>query len=189
MSNTVLNRIFLIMILVLPCTAGFSNEKEAENIHLQGIELYRQSNFQEALEKFTKAVKLAPENPRYLNDTATTFMQLGEFQQAVNYLNRTLDIEEKLPKEKQTELGVHYNNLAQCWYYLGEHKQAIKFYQRAIDGTKALEGNPSIDAKDNQRVLAAMYSNLGNYEPLRKSSRGLSKSAGYCRQSRWRIQL
>ena len=79
------------LMFVASLGAGPSRANDARQIALEGDIHYRDSQFSEAREAYSRALAVDPRNAKALNNRALTFLQLGDLAAAVEDLSRALD--------------------------------------------------------------------------------------------------
>jgi peptidoglycan/xylan/chitin deacetylase (PgdA/CDA1 family)/uncharacterized caspase-like protein len=116
---------------------------QAYDLDKQGLQLYREKKYQEALEKFQAAVELKPNDPVLLNNLAFLYYAMGKYPEAVANLQKTLQID---PKRKEA-----HSNLADAYVKMGKKAEAKQEYEQFL----AL--NPSGGrAEEVKRILRGM---------------------------------
>ena len=104
--------------------------------------------------------KLLQQSSDYTNE-ALCYHHLGlikylrsDYQEAVLYYEKAIDIENKTLPANHYLLGTSYNNIALVYYEMGEYLEAISFYDKAlhIREETLLENHP---------LLACSYNNIG----------------------------
>ena len=90
------NTLILLFCVFALSVAGCGNQ-EAEENNTQGIALYEEGNYNQALQAFTKAVSLDKNNAGYLTNLGLTQIELGDYEQAAVSLAQALDSEKNNP--------------------------------------------------------------------------------------------
>ncbi len=103
----------------------------AYELDRQGLELYRQKKYDEALKKFQAAAALRPGDPVIVNNLGFLYYTVGRFDDAVSNLRKTLTLD---PKRKEA-----HENLADTYFKMGRRDDAKKEYQQflTLDPTSA----------------------------------------------------
>ena len=96
----------------------------AYDLDRQGLELYRQKKYDEALEKFQAAAALRPGDPVILNNLGFLYYSVGRYEDAVTNLQKTLAID---PKRKEA-----HENLADTYFKMGRRDDAKKEYEQFL---------------------------------------------------------
>ena len=71
-----------------------------------------------------------PEVARTLNDMATHYIQIGDYEKALPIYQRALDIREKVLDLQHPDIAKTLNNLALLYDKMGEYKKALQIYQK-----------------------------------------------------------
>ncbi len=106
-------------------------------------------------------------------------LKQNQFDSALTYLNRSLDIYRDLPLDKSEMLIKIYNNMGAAHNGLWNYKKAIQSYQDAI--------NLNVAKRSDPEDLAISYSNLGRfydlYENFSQSKECYNKAIGWTSKS------
>ncbi len=78
----------------------------------------------------------------------------GDYDDAINFLNKSIEYRIEANGENDTTLAKTYNNIGTFFFYKGKYYKALKYYQ------KALEISMLRKIKDN-RAIATYYQNIG----------------------------
>jgi peptidoglycan/xylan/chitin deacetylase (PgdA/CDA1 family)/tetratricopeptide (TPR) repeat protein len=115
----------------------------AYDLDRQGLELYRQKKYDEALQKFQSAVALRPGDPVILNNLGFLYYSVGRYDDAVTNLQKTLALD---PKRKEA-----HENLADTYLKMGRRADAKSEYEQFL----AL--NPStVRADEVKKILKTL---------------------------------
>jgi Flp pilus assembly protein TadD len=90
----------------------------------QGLELYRQKKYDEALQKFQAAVALRPGDPVIMNNLGFMYYAMGRYDDAVTNLQKTLALD---PKRREA-----HENLADTYLKMGRREDAKKEYEQFL---------------------------------------------------------
>src|SRR5208283_3293078 len=96
----------------------------AYELDREGLQLYRQKKYDDALQKFQAAVALRPTDPVILNNLAFLYYTVGRYDDAVTNLQKTLALD---PKRKEA-----HENLADTYLKMGRREDAKKEYQQFL---------------------------------------------------------
>ena len=108
------------------------------------------------------------EKAHYYNQLGYAKDDQGEYEKAIEYYEKALEICHKNPTSNQTDLATTYNNIGSAYYNMEEYSKALSFYEKALEiGQKTLPPNhPS---------LATSYNNIGlAYYNMKEYSKALS---------------
>lgn len=97
---------------------------QAYDLDKQGLDLYRQKKYDEALAKFQGAVALKPGDPVLLNNLSYIYYVMGRYDDAVANLVKTLTID---PKRKEA-----HENLGDAYLKLGKRSEAKEQYEQFL---------------------------------------------------------
>lgn len=96
----------------------------AENSKIKGNELYKQGDYRQAIEYYTVAVDLQPDNASYYGNRAASRIMLNQYQEAAGDAVRSVELDENFTKG--------FLRLARCQVALGELQRALDSYKRAL---------------------------------------------------------
>jgi len=68
------------------------NKQQAEKAKKIGNDFYRNSNYPEALENYSKAIALTPEDYTLYNNRSQCYLKLGEYQRALQEAEKALEL-------------------------------------------------------------------------------------------------
>ena len=113
---------FLILLIVLFSGTAFSlTNKE---IFDTGVSLFKQGQYQAAVDRFTQLIENAPGNADAYKNRGVSYMKLEKFDLAIQDFEKAKSI---FP-----ELQGLYSNLGVAWYYKKEYEKAIENYDMEI---------------------------------------------------------
>ena len=115
--------IFLVLLSILchiPCFA--ETEKELFDA---GVLLFKQGQYQEAADKFSSLIEMAPGNADAYKNRGVCYMKQEKYDPAI------ADFEKA--KELFPELKGLYSNLGVAWYYKKEYEKAIQNYDVELE--------------------------------------------------------
>ena len=133
------------------------SRNDAQTLNNLGYLLYSMNDFRGALEPLKKAARLAPDDPRILNNLAMTQSQLGKFDDAKkNFVRAGGEINGRLNIARRLELA-------------GRKEEAIKNYEaarkRAESEEKADPGGQSITVLMEIHDGRVMFAAITNHRP------------------------
>jgi len=97
---------------------------QAYDLDKQGLQLYREKKYDDALPKFQTAVALKPGDPVLLNNLSFLYYVMGRYGDAVTNLLKTLAID---PKRKEA-----HENLGDAYLKLGKRPEAKAEYEQFL---------------------------------------------------------
>ena len=111
-------------------------------------------DFQKALDTYLDAVRFAPDNSTYLNETGNTFYTLAQYGKAIEYHEKALKSNLKTFGEQYPANAATWNNLGLAWKAKGEYDKAIEYYEKALKSDLRTFGK-------NHPTVTAHWNNLG----------------------------
>jgi tetratricopeptide (TPR) repeat protein len=91
----------------------------------EGINLFKSARYQQAVDKFSELIKLAPGNADAYKNRGVTYMKQTKFDLAIEDFEKA--------KELFPELKGLYSNLGVAWYYKKDYNKAIENYDIEIN--------------------------------------------------------
>ncbi len=119
-----MKKIILLILLSLFCHTSCFAETEKE-LFDNGVLFFKQGRYQDAVEKFSSLIKIAPGNADAYKNRGVCYMKQEKFDLAI------ADFEKA--KELFPELKGLYSNLGVAWYYKKEYEKAIQNYDIEIE--------------------------------------------------------
>ena len=117
--------------------------------HLNRAIFFQQSGeWEKALQNYTKAAELNPDNPDIYNNKGVIYKELGQYDQAIEEFLRAVYL--------KPDYGKAYNNIGVVYYLKKNYNGAIQNYQKAIEIDP---GN--LEALNN---LAIIYKNQNQFD-------------------------
>ena len=120
--------------------------------------------YETARKYYEQSVTLAPHNSLYLNELGTLLHELGDYRNAIPFLEKALKIDRNAYGENLPDVAIHLNNLGAAWKSLGRYNKAIDYFEKAlaIDRSTFGERHPRIGARLNN--LGATWRSLSKYK-------------------------
>ena len=110
--------------------------------------------YRDALDLYIRAAQLMPDNATYNAAASTMLRILGEYDKALEYLGRALDINIKDLGEDHLDMAVSYRGLGRIWHEKGDYDKAVEYFEKSLDiNIKAL-------GEDHPNIIVARH-NLG----------------------------
>ena len=143
-------------------------QAKADQVFQQGIEQYKTSQFQAAIESWQEELGIYRQlenrqgEARSLNNLGFAYRRLEQYRKAIEFHQQSLSLAkelEDLPGEARS-----LNNLGLAYRRLGQSRKAIEFYKQAIKVKESIQGDIKVEelktSYANQQVNT--YENLIN---------------------------
>eukprot|EP01100_Stratorugosa_tubuloviscum_P003677 TRINITY_DN1895_c3_g1_i1.p1 TRINITY_DN1895_c3_g1~~TRINITY_DN1895_c3_g1_i1.p1 ORF type:complete len:405 (-),score=232.35 TRINITY_DN1895_c3_g1_i1:59-1273(-) len=101
------------------------DKEKAEQLKLEGNQLLTSKEYQQAISKYTEAIKYNPENAIYYCNRAAAYSQLGQHEKAIE--------DSKLSILKDSKYSKAYSRLGFAYFSLEDYEEAINAYNKAIE--------------------------------------------------------
>lgn len=119
-----MKKIIVFILLSVFCHTLCFAETEKE-LFDSGVLFFKQGRYQDAVDKFSHLIEIAPENADAFKNRGVSYMKQEKFDLAI------ADFEKA--KELFPELKGLYSNLGVAWYYKKEYEKAIQNYDMEIE--------------------------------------------------------
>jgi tetratricopeptide (TPR) repeat protein len=116
----------------------------------------------------------------FLNESGIVYINLGQYQDALNPAKEALAIRKKLFGPDHTDVAQSASNLAWLFSNIGQYEDALPLYQEALAIRKKALGLAHLDVATSLSNLAWLYSKMGQYEkgvPLYQEALAIRKKA------------
>jgi tetratricopeptide (TPR) repeat protein len=90
------------------------------------------------------------------------FDELANYEEALNYYQKALEIREKALGKKHPDTATNYNNIGAIYSNQGDYDKALEYYQTALDIHEKALGKEYPDTATNYNNIGAIYSNQGD---------------------------
>ena len=179
-------RILFISILFLISIPQVSHPQQsdlenAKILHQEGIKLYQQGRYREAIPIAEKVLTisekvLGPEHPNTatsLNNLAELYRNMGAYDKAEPLYRRSLAIREKVLGPDHPDTAQSLNNLGLLYNSLGAYEKAEPLYRRSLAIKEKVMGPEHPNTATSLNNLTMLYRATGAYdkaEPLLRRS-------------------
>lgn len=89
-------------------------------------------DYQKAWQALLRAAELAPANSRYLNETGIMARELGHYDAAIGYFEKSLDIDLNSFGPDHPNVAKTWNNLGLVWNEKGNTNKAREYFEKAL---------------------------------------------------------
>src|SRR6478672_9301011 len=142
-----------------------SRKAEADRLKQQGIQQYRNSQFEAALQSWQQALIIYREikdrigEGRVLGNLGVTYKSLGDYAKAIEYQQQSLVIKREI-KDREGE-GASLGNLGIAYASLGDYAKAIEYQQQRLVITREIKDR--LGEGQSLGNLGIAYYHLGDY--------------------------
>ncbi|WP_198673063.1 tetratricopeptide repeat-containing sensor histidine kinase [Algoriphagus litoralis] len=136
----------------------------ARSTYILGITEAIQSNFEQALSQYSKALKLYQEVDdkkgiaSCYNAMGITYKNKGELRESIGYFKKAIAIEEEIESEN---LSASLLNLGTTYQVLGEFEESVSYLKEALTIAEANQNEQRVAYSLNN--LGTVYFDQGNY--------------------------
>ncbi|CAF5011005.1 unnamed protein product, partial [Rotaria socialis] len=134
--------------------------------HRMGQLMLRVGHFDQAEELYNELL----ENASHDSDRAHIYHMLGmmkysqgEYQQAVKFYKKSLEIYRKTLPEDDTSLAPTYNNIGQVYYNMGKYSKALEYYEKSHKILEISLPPTHPDLATSYNNIGLVYDNMGEY--------------------------
>ena len=142
-------------ILDIFLAANSAKEKELIKAHyIKALTYMEQVRYLEAKEEFEK---IAPNimNVDILHDYGKMYCMLGEYDNAIEYNKKSLNIKLTTLAANDPSIATSYNNIGLALNNKGEHDKAMEYYKKSLN-------IKLITLAENNPLIATSYNNIGS---------------------------
>lgn len=130
---------------------GMYNDSEA--IWLQHISLVEELHGTESVEAATS-----------YNNIGTVYWKKGEYDKALEFYGKALEISEALPETEHNDTATTYNNIGTVYCDLHDYDKAMEYYFKAMEMHEKTLGKDHQDTATNYNNIGSVYDMQGDYE-------------------------
>ncbi len=109
------------------------------------------------------------------HNTASAYNDLADYDKALAYDQKALDISEAKLGTDHPNTATTYNNIAGVYRAKGDYDNALRFYQKALEIREAKLGTDHPDTATTYNNIAAVYQGKGDYDNALKFYQKASK--------------
>ncbi|HOY19462.1 MAG TPA: tetratricopeptide repeat protein [Haliscomenobacter sp.] len=129
------------------------------------------AHYDEAIKHYEIALSIDSLKSGNESRTATLMTNLGtareskgEYNKAIEYFEKALQIFLKTFGENHPNVATNYNNLGAAWESKGEYSKAIEYYEKALQINVKASGENHPDLAINYNNLAGAWATKGEYD-------------------------
>jgi small glutamine-rich tetratricopeptide repeat-containing protein alpha len=99
--------------------------QQAEKYKTEGNDKMQAKKYEEAIQCYTKAIELAPNNPIYYGNRAAAYSHMGRHLQAIEDCKKAIALDPKYVKA--------YSRLGLAYFSMGKYREAVESYRKALE--------------------------------------------------------
>jgi tetratricopeptide (TPR) repeat protein len=126
--------------------------KEAEKVDLRLIQLSEETNGQNEITAAS------------YNNIGNVYDYLGDYDKALEYHNKALEIRKEVLVENHPDTAGSYNNIGDVYANLGKYDKALKYHNKALEIFKDVLGENHPKTANSYNNIGIVYNNLGDYD-------------------------
>ncbi len=138
----------------------------------QTSQLYNQGRIEEAIAPATELCKFeqtasgsdSADYATSLNNLATLYRAIGDYEEAESLHYQALHIREKFRSQRPLDYAQSLNNLGFLYFSLRDYNEAYSFYRDALDIRRQVLGEQHPRYAESLSNLAGVYYEMGDYE-------------------------
>ncbi|MBN2826218.1 MAG: tetratricopeptide repeat protein [Campylobacterales bacterium] len=112
---------------------SYSDDKEIAQIkYLKAKEYYNRLLYQDAKKQMHKVVALDEDNYEYNHWYGKILYTLGQYDNALKYYEKSLNIELKNHQKPTANTATAYNQIGGMWHFKGNYPKAIEYYEKSL---------------------------------------------------------
>ncbi|KAK9479355.1 hypothetical protein V1514DRAFT_328419 [Lipomyces japonicus] len=168
--------------------ASNTPDTSAENFKAQGNAFYKSGGYSKAIDLYSNAVDLEPQNPIYRGNRAMAYMQLGMYDNALLDSQKALELSEANPSLYDSNIPKTLVRIGKIQTATGKYEDAINTFSRISPAPAAGDVQPAYEMSRYVSQAEAM-ANGGNYKLALHSLAGAEKLLGLNVTSprKWRL--
>jgi len=97
---------------------------------------------------------------RLLNDQGILHLDLGEYDEAIELLNKAIEIHSSYSENEDDELALAYSNLASAYSNIDDWERVAEYNEKALSIYSKIYGEKSLNVADAYRAIGDTYSVL-----------------------------
>ena len=127
-------------------------------------------NYDLALKYYNRALHIAEKNNDSIdvatsyNNIGSVYYQKGDYDKALEYLNKALTIQKAKLGEEHTDVATSYNNIGSLYSKKGNYDKALEYLNKALTIRKAKLGDEHTDVATSYNNMGLVYSDKGDYD-------------------------
>ncbi|CAF1390373.1 unnamed protein product [Adineta steineri] len=141
-----------------------SDMAKADSLYGEGTAAWRNDDYKPALQCLEEAVKIRKtlldseddaDIALYYNRIGSIYNGLKDYDSALDYLKKALDIQDKILSTDHIDFANTYNNIAIAHHYKEEFQLALEYYEKTVN-------NHKFNLPSNHYDIGRIYGNMGS---------------------------
>ncbi len=98
------------------------------------------------------------------NNMSIIYKVMGEFEQALEYQKKDLELSKEILGDKHPNLAISYNNISLIYRNMGELDQALHFQKKALELKEEILNDKHPDLASSYNNISLIYKDMGELE-------------------------
>ncbi len=167
--------------------AATTAQRQSETTILEVKPTYGEANFVAQMDRWLPHARVVAERALPLRDEQASLLAnaigirlnyLALYDQAIDWVNKDLEISRKVLGPRHPDTATSLNNLAELYRTQGKYEAALPLYEEALGISREVLGARHPDTATSLNNLAELYRTQGKYEaalPLYEEALGISR--------------
>jgi tetratricopeptide (TPR) repeat protein len=138
--------------------------KTAIQLGLKGIRLIDKGEGESFLSKINLNQSHLFDDAQICSNLGDLFKHFGEYEKALEFYQKGLDVESKNLGNQHADVGTIYNNIGETWWFKGDYDNALDFYQQCLDILLKNFGNQHPSVARSYNNIGLIWDSKGEYD-------------------------
>ena len=138
--------------------------KTAIQLGLKGIRLIDKEEGESFLSKINLNQSHLFADAQICSNLGDLFKHFGEYEKALEFYQKGLDVESKNLGNQHADVGTIYNNIGETWWFKGDYDNALDFYQQCLDILLKNFGNQHPSVARSYNNIGLIWDSKGEYD-------------------------
>lgn len=98
------------------------------------------------------------------NNQALLHQDLGEYEKALEYNQKSLDIKLKYYPSEHAAISINYDNMGVIYYHMGRYAEAVKFLKNALELRTKYFPEQDVSLAESYNNLGVVFQRIGNHK-------------------------
>ena len=137
----------------------FEAEKDLERANYKGA----QASLQKAIQLGDELKLSDSETASLYNSLGQTIYKQGYYQEALEWYEKALAIQETVLGKEHPDTATTYNNIAEAYNSMGKYEMALEWHNKALNVKDKVLGKEHPDTATTYNNIAGVYHKMGEY--------------------------